>query len=134
MPALSACASYWREPPATPPATDQVTFLAMALEADAGAREALWKSAAAARASDDAALRVALLQSLPGHSGYDPAAAHDALQRLAARATAPQVAAVARMRLASVDQDAAMTAEIAQLRQRLARVVEIEKRMKESGK
>ena len=122
---------------AAPTALDEIQYLTIALEADPGAREALWKTAGTAGKSDEAELRVALLQSVPGHSGYDPVAAHDSLERIAARPAAPEaITTVARLRLAQVDQDAAMAAEITQLKQRLARVVEIEKRMngKERGK
>lgn len=129
---LPACGT-WRLPlgsgTAAPSEMDHVRFLTAALEADSSAREALWKMAATSGKSDDSDLRVALLQSIPGHPAYDPVAARDRLQQLVARPTASaSVVAVARLRLAQTQQDAATAAEIAQLKQRLARVVEIEKR------
>lgn len=113
-------------------------FLTIALSADASGRETLFRSASTAGKSDDSELRLALLRSVPGHSGYDPVAARSQLNSLASRAgVTPEIAAVARLRLAQGDQEAAQAAEIAQLKQRLARVVEIEKRqgsLKENGK
>jgi hypothetical protein len=120
-----------------PSALDEMKFLTVAYEADPMARESLWRTAATAGKSADTDLRVALLQSLPGHSGYDPLAARERLQQLASKPSVPpEIGAVARLRLAHLEQDAALAAEVAQLKQRLARVVEIEKRLngKENGK
>lgn len=128
---LGGCAQDMTRPPPPP---DPLAFLTQAIEADDHAREAMWKAASGAGPSDDAVLRTALLQSLPGHSGYDLAAAHDTLSRLARKEPeAPRVAAVAHLRLAQIDEHAGCTTEVIQLRQRLARVVEIEKRLNSKG-
>lgn len=111
-------------------AVDHLEFLSQALSADARAREALWKSSAGGADSDDAQLRIALLQSLPNHSGYDPAAARQRLQALAAKnPTSVEVASVARLRLAQLDDSEGCRAEVQELKQRLAKVVDIERRM-----
>jgi len=124
----SGCAAWSRH--AT--AEDHLTFLSQALDADARTRETLWRDfgARATGGSDDALLRVALLQSLPNHSGYDAAAARVRLDALASRnPVSVQVAAMARLRLAEMGDSAECRDEVAQLKQRLARVVEIERRM-----
>lgn len=108
---------------------DHVGFLTQALEADPKAREGLWRYHAAG-SSDDAQLRAALLQSLPNHSGYDPAAARERLDALASKNPASiSVASVARLRLAQMGDNAACRSEVAELQRRLARVVDIERRL-----
>lgn len=122
----SGCAAWprgWR-------ASDDLAFLSQALEADARARESLWKEFGATAGSSEAELRAALLQSLPGHSGYDIAAARQRLEGLAAPGAVPgRVNRIARLRLAEIGEAAECRAETAELRQRLARVVDIERRM-----
>ena len=87
-------------------ALDHLGFLTQALDADAKGREALWRYHAASGKSDDAQLRTALLQSLPNHSGYDPAAARERLDALASKNPASiDVASVARLRLAQMGTD-----------------------------
>jgi len=113
-------------------AVDHVDFLAQALEADGRAREQLWQAHGAAADSDDEQLRAALLQSLPEHSGYDPAAARARLDALAARPGS--AALVARLRLAQVANEHECRTEVTQLKQRLARVVDIERRLNNPGK
>lgn len=123
---LSGCASLWphaREP-------DPLAYLTQALAADARGREALWRGVDAADDSAAARLRLALLQSLPHHSGHDPVAARERLDALASGASAPpDVTAVARLRLAGMDEVAECRNEASELRQRLGRVVDIERRL-----
>lgn len=124
---LAGCAAWF---PGEYTTTDHLGFLAEALATDARGRETLWRSMEGAGSSDDARLRVALLQSLPDHSGYDPAAARARLDALAARNPAsPEVAAIARLRLAQMGETAECRNEANELRQRLARVVDIERRL-----
>lgn len=111
-------------------AVDHLGFLTQALGADPGGREALWRSAAGGGGSDDAQLRIALLQSLPNHSGYDAAAARLRLDALASKNPASiEVTSVARLRLAEMSETAECRAEVTELKQRLARVVDIERRL-----
>jgi hypothetical protein len=100
------------------------------MEADGRAREQLWREYGAAAGSDDALLRAALLQSLPDHSGYDADKARARLDALAVKQPASvNVASVAHLRLAQMNQDADLRREVAELKQRLARVVDIERRL-----
>lgn len=129
--ALGGCANW---PSLRPDVIDHVEYLSQALAADAREREALWKAAPATDASEGARLHVALLQSIEGHSGYDPAAARQRLEALAASAPGSvDVATVARLRLAQLNESTECRSEVADLRQRLSRVVDIEKRMNRNG-
>ena len=124
---LSGCASLF---PRQYAAADHVGFLTRALDADARGREALWRTYGTGDASHEARLRVALLQSVPHHPGYDPAAARAQLEALAGQNPAPRdVATVARLRLAEMSETVECRDETAELRARLARVVDIERRM-----
>jgi len=116
-------------------AVDHLEFLTQALEADGRARELLWRQYDVNDDSDDAQLRAALLQSLPDHSGYDPVAARARLDALAAKQPgSTDVASVARLRLAQLGDDNDCRREVAELKQRLARVVDIERRLNNPGK
>lgn len=129
---LSSCAAWF---PRGYTATDHLAFLTQALAADPHAREALWRGAAAREDSEDAQLRTALLQSVPHHSGYDPARARERLDALASRSPGSRdVAMVARLRLAEMGETAACRSEAAELRARLSRVVDIERRLNHQDK
>ena len=118
-----------------PTAVDHLDFLTQALEADGRAREQLWRQYDGSDGSDDAQLRAALLQSLPDHSGYDPVAARARLEALATKQPgSADVASVARLRLAQFSDDNVCRREVAELKQRLARVVDIERRLNNPGK
>ena len=117
-----------------PTAVDHLEFLTQALGADGRASEELWRQIELADGSDDAQLRAALLQSLPDHSGYDLAAARARLEALAAQPGQASVASVARLRLAQLSDDNDCRREVAELKQRLARVVDIERRLTTPGK
>jgi len=122
----SGCAAWSKNPTAV----DHLGFLTQALEADPKAREALWRFHAGGDGSNDAQLRTALLQSLPNHSGYDAAAARRQLDALATgKPTSPDVASVARLRLAQLGESTECHSEVTELKQRLARVVDIERRL-----
>jgi len=124
--ALGGCAAWSQRASAV----DHLDFLAQALEADSRAREQLWRDYGAAAGDDDAQLRAALLQSLPDHSGYDADQARAHLDALAVKqAGSQEVASVARLRLAQMDESADLQREVVELKQRLARVVDIERRL-----
>lgn len=128
--ALSLLAGGCAAWPRGGPAADTLAFLSQALEADARAREIMWKDFGALRDTPDAEVRAAVLQSLPGHSGYDLPAARQRLEALGASGATPaDTARVARLRLAELGEVAECRAETAELRQRLARVVDIERRL-----
>ena len=124
---LGGCATIF---PRQYSAVDHLAFLTRALDADAKGREALWRNYGHGDTSDDTQLRIALLQSVPGHAGYDPAAARMRLDALAAQSPAPlEVAAVARLRLAEMNETVECRNEATELKARLARVVDIERRL-----
>ena len=124
--ALSGCAAWSHRASAV----DHLDFPVQALQADSRAREQLWRDYGAAAGSDDAQLRAALLQSLPDHSGYDADRARARLDALAVKhPVSVDVASVARLRLAQMNENAGLRSEVAELKQRLARVVDIERRL-----
>lgn len=124
---LGGCAAMF---PHRYSAMDHVAFLTRALDADAKGRETLWRSYGHGDTSDETQLRIALLQSVPGHAGYDPAAARARLDALAGQSPAPlEVAAVARLRLAEMNEMVECRNEATELKARLARVVDIERRL-----
>ena len=128
---LGGC-SVWSS---RPTAVDHLAFLTQALEADGRAREQLWHRYEGGDGSDEAQLRAALVQSLPDHGGYDPAAARARLDALAVKQPGSvDVASVARLRLAQMDESSDLRREVAELKQRLARVVDIERRLNNPGK
>jgi hypothetical protein len=109
---------------------DHIEFLAQALQADAQGRDAMWRDLVRQDTSDDAELRAALLQSVPGHAGHDAAAARARLDALATKTPAAlEVASVARLRLSQLNEGSQCRDEVAALKQRLARVVDIERRL-----
>lgn len=125
------------QPPAASDTQDDVQFLDRAIEAGPHTREAMWRAAQAnADRGPDGVLRLALLQSLPDHPGYDPAAAQRSLRALIAQGTPDNVVLVARWRLAELrngmqcqgaNQD--LQTENQELKRRLSRVVEIERQI-----
>jgi hypothetical protein len=109
---------------------DHIEFLSQALQSDPHARDTMWRNLVNKDSSDDAELRAALLQSVPGHAGYDVAEARARLDALAAKSPASlEVARVARLRLSQLDDGSLGRDEVAALKQRLARVVDIERRL-----
>jgi len=109
---------------------DHIEFLAQALQSDPHGRDAMWRDLVGQDNSDDAELRAALLQSVPGHAGYDVAEARARLDALAAKNPASlEVASVARLRLSQLNEGSQCRDEVAALKQRLARVVDIERRL-----
>jgi hypothetical protein len=133
--ALSGCAQ-WGGLKIRDDSRDHVEFLAQALAADTSAREQMWRNARLGGNSQNAQLRRALLQSVPAHSGYDPAASESALQGLVDSDPTTDAAAVARLRLAVLKTDVRSAAEcrqeVTQLRQRLSQVVDIERKLNAS--
>lgn len=110
-------------------AIDDLEFLGRAMDGNAATREAMWKEAAAAGHGTDASLRLALLQSVPDHSGYDPAAAQRNLRALLAQNPAEDVAALARVRLDELKLNSQCLGEAQDLRRRLTQVVDIERQI-----
>jgi hypothetical protein len=110
-------------------AAEHLEFLVEALTADSQRRESLWQATLKENPGEDASLRRALLRSVPGHSGYDLAAAEADLQALLAQSPSADVAPVARARLEDLRATNACRAEVDQLKRRLSKVADIERRL-----
>jgi hypothetical protein len=124
---LGACASV--RPMTNTRAVDDLEFLARAGEASPAAREVLWKETLAGGRGPDNLLRIALLQAVPEHSGYDPAAAQRNLRAVLAQDPPDEVAAMARVRLYELRSSSQCLGENQELRKRLAQVVDIERQI-----
>lgn len=110
-------------------ARQQLDFMAQAMAASPAAREAQWQAMRNSNGGTESwELRTALMQSIPDHSGYDPAAARRRLKNFLAHDPSPDLAAVARVRIADLDAVNACHEEVADLRRRVTQVVEIERR------
>lgn len=110
-------------------AADHLEYLARALAAEPSQREQLWQSALQERSGEEATLHRALLRTVAGHSGYDPAAAEAELQGLLAQSPAAAVGSVARARLEDLRVANACRNEVEVLKRRLSKVADIEKRL-----
>ncbi|MDB5985995.1 MAG: hypothetical protein JWR16_1048 [Nevskia sp.] len=89
----------------------------------------MWRHARKGDGSRESELRIAVMQSLPGHTGYDAPAARRHLQALRAASPPDEIAAVAQLRLAEMHTDDALRDENQSLRQRLSQLVDIERSM-----
>ncbi|HWY26199.1 MAG TPA: hypothetical protein VNX47_14840 [Nevskia sp.] len=116
-----------------PRAADDLDFLDRAVSSAPAAREAMWRETASAGHSQDTQLRLALLQSVPDHSGSDPAAAQRNLRNLLAQSPPQDLAAVARIRLDELRSSNQCVGETQELRRRLAEVVNIERNLDSRG-
>jgi hypothetical protein len=110
-------------------ARDHLEFLVRALGADAAGREAMWQTTLKLPVSEAATLHRALLRSVPGHSGYDVAAAEAELQALLSQSPSADVAPVARARLEDLRATAGCRYEVENLKRRLSKVADIERRL-----
>ncbi|MDB5973830.1 MAG: hypothetical protein JWR07_590 [Nevskia sp.] len=125
--AIAGCAT---RPPANTRSVDDLEFFERAMDGSASLREAMWReTAAAGRNNPDAALRLALLQSIPDHSSYDPAAAQHNLRALLAQNPPEHVAALARVRLSELRSSNQCLSETQELKRRLSQVVDIERQI-----
>ena len=113
--------------------TDDLEFLDRALSGGPATREAMWRDTVAGGRNQETQLRLALLQSVPDHSGSDPAAAQRALRALLAQSPPADLAAVARVRLDEMKSTSQCVGETQELRRRLAQVVNIERELDSRG-
>lgn len=113
--------------------TSEVEYLTRALKASPSERRFLWKVARNHDGTPEAQLRLAVMQSLPGHDGYDPDTAKRRLQSLSGSGRPPDVAMVARLRLAELREDAICQDEIGKLQERLSKIVDIERSLYGNG-
>ena len=123
---INACAYL---PATAGSARPQLDFIAQMTAASPAAREAQWQSMRADNSADDSAeLRIALMQSIPDHSGYDPVAARRRLKAFLLRKPSQDLAAVARMRVEEIDSGNACHEELSAMRKRMSMMVDIERR------
>lgn len=108
---------------------DHMEFLVRALTAETAGRESMWQSALREPAGEVASLHRALLRSVPNHAGYDVAAAEAELQALLAKSPSADIAPVARARLEDLRAAAGCRYEVDDLKRRLSKVADIERRL-----
>lgn len=106
----------------------QAEYLMLALNLDAAGREALWQNALREPAGDNAILHRALLRTVPGHAGYELAAAEAELQNFLTQNAMSTLAPVARARLEDLRAARACRLEVETLKRRLSKVADIERR------
>lgn len=117
----AGCASlpeYW-------PGGGALDFWAAAVAADDGGRDAMWQRAR----SENKPWQLALLQSLPGYHRYDAQAARRGLRQALTTQPSGEVAALARVRLADLDDRQACQTQAAELQHRLEEVIAIERKL-----
>ena len=127
--AAALCGCTAMRPVSNTRAVDDLEFLGRAMDGGGATREAMWKETGAAVHTQDTALRLALLQSIPDHSGYDPAAAQHNLRALLAQNPPESIAALARVRLNDLRSSNQCVGETQELRRRLSQVVDIERQL-----
>jgi hypothetical protein len=125
-----ACTAWpWRYGDSSADASAHLEFLLQALAADAAKRETFWRATSGEPLTEDAALRKALLRTVPGHSGYDPVLAERELQAVLAREPSREIAPVARLRLEELRSLHSCRIEVDSLKKRLAKVADIERKL-----
>ncbi len=129
---LAGCASMepisWRLPIGGP-GPEPVEYLAQALAASPPQREAMWQALRSDDPGTEQKLRVALMQSVPEHSGYNRGVAQRRLRKLLSQSLSSGQRAAASVRLHELDSATQCQVEVQDLRQRMAAVVDIERRL-----
>lgn len=126
---LAGCAgSPWLSPRWSDPAP-HLEYLVRAQTAAPEEREAMWQAAVREPPGEVATLHRALLRTVGGHSGYDLAAAEIELQGLLSQSPPADIAPVARARLEDLHAANGCRTEVENLKRRLSKVADIEKRM-----
>jgi hypothetical protein len=104
-------------------------FWDAAVSADDSQREAMWRHAKDLQIE----WRLALLQSLPDYRRYDPTAARSGLQSVIDAFPGDDIAAVARIALYDLRGNRACESRVAELKERLVKVIAIEERLENDG-
>lgn len=131
---LAGCSMQPLQPITGSYAAGDLEFLDRALNSSPAVRDAMWHDTAAAEHTQNNQLRLALLQSVPDFSGYDPAAAQHSLRVLLTQNPPEEIAAVARVRLSEIKNSNQCIGETQELRRRLAQVVDIERQIDNRGR
>lgn len=137
---LSGCASLgswpwpWQrdaEPPAMPlpSVSNHLQMISAILEGSSERRQQLWFIHGPRETPAHERLYKAVLRSVPGHPGHNLVLADQQLQQIAADPDHPDLALLARIRLHGLREVGAASAEVRTLKQRLERIVEIERAM-----
>lgn len=105
--------------------SDALAYWSRAVDADAGKRGALLSEAQRAKSS----WKLAMLRSLPGSEARDADDSRAELRALLRLGLPEDEAALARLRLAELDQVQACYADVSELRGRLGRIVDIERQI-----
>lgn len=139
----SACAQLPLNPeqgePAAPArlwgeANPQLQFLLRIHASSAAEREAMWRELkSSSRDTAATELRLALLQSIEGHAGYQPVVAESRLRALLQKKPNAEISSVARLRLLELRHErqyraanAELAAELALVRAQLSKLLLIE--------
>lgn len=112
--------------PAHDAGSDQLSFLTVALETPPASLEPML-TAAHNEPGPEGRLHVAILKSLPGYDGYDPAGAKTMLSDLGDRYAHSEIGAVAHERLAELWQESACWKQTDALQLKLHQMVDIER-------
>lgn len=110
------------------PVDDHLRFLGMAIQSEPRERLAMWN--ALEGQEQFVRVRLALLQSVPGHPAYDPEAAKAAMRELIPQSRKATVALL-EARMAEVDQLGLCYRKNANLQQRLDAVTAIEQQLQD---
>lgn len=144
---LSGCASLkdtawpWqrdatRPQPAMPDPSlaNHLQVLTAIITGDSERRQQLWFIHGHRNEPAHERLYTAVLRSVPGHKGFNPVLADQELQQLAEGLESPDLAQLARTHLHFLRKEQALSAEVRLLKQRLNRIVEIERAMGEPSR
>jgi len=128
---LGGCALQNLRLPPLESSQSPLEFYVMASSASTTRREQMWKDLRDQR-GEDAELKSALLQSLPGHSGYNASKARKRLQGIARRSSG-DARALARVRIAELNSASECRASVQDLQKRLDKIVDIERSLDGHG-
>lgn len=105
-------------------------FWAAAVAADENGRDAMWQRAR----DENRPWQQALLQSLPSYRRYDAQAARRALKQTLSTHPSGDIAALARVRLADLEDRQACYVQTQELQRRLDEVIAIERKIDANGR
>lgn len=121
---LCGCAPLM-PPPETAPRSEALVYWSRAVDADAARRSALIGEAKRSKS----AWKLAMLRSLPGSLMRDAEDSRNELRSLLRQGLSEDEAALTRLRIAELEHAQACDADVSELRERLSRIVEIERQI-----
>ena len=108
---------------------EPASFVVEAMRASPVQRERLWKRHRSESRSEFGLLRIAVLESLPSHSGYNPDQADRDLRKLANLASDGEIRSIAQLRRIELDSQQDCLKNQAALQSRLDQIVDIERKL-----